>query len=118
MVRSVKSALKIPVAVKISPFYTSLAHFAAHLEAAGVDGLVLFNRFYEADIDIEELELRSRLHLSTSDELLLRLRWLAILSGTLKGGHAGGGGRCAHRRGRHQGHHVRRFGHPDGVGAA
>ena len=85
MVRAVKSALKIPVAVKLSPFYTSLCHFATHLEAAGVDGLVLFNRFYEADLDIEELEATSRLQLSTSDELLLRLRWLAILSGTLNG---------------------------------
>jgi len=84
MVRDVKSALKIPVAAKISPFYTSLAHFASRLEAAGLDGLVLFNRFYEADLDIEELEPVSRLHLSTSDELLLRLRWLAILSGTLQ----------------------------------
>ena len=84
MARSVKSALKIPVAAKISPFYTSLAHFASRLEAAGVDGLVLFNRFYETDVDIEELEPRSHLQLSTSDELLLRLRWLAILSGRLK----------------------------------
>jgi dihydroorotate dehydrogenase (fumarate) len=84
MVRDVKSAIKIPVAAKISPFYTSLANFAARLEANGLDGLVLFNRFYEADLDIDELEPVSRLHLSSSDELLLRLRWLAILSGTLK----------------------------------
>jgi dihydroorotate dehydrogenase (fumarate) len=84
MVRAVKSVLKVPVAAKISPFYTSLAHFATHLEAAGADGLVLFNRFFEADVDIEELEQKSRLRLSTSDELLLRLRWLAILSGTLR----------------------------------
>lgn len=84
MVREVRSALTIPIAAKISPFYTSLAHFAMRLEEAGVDGLVLFNRFYEADLDIEALEPVSRLHLSTSGELLLRLRWLAILSSTLK----------------------------------
>jgi dihydroorotate dehydrogenase (fumarate) len=83
MIRELKSVLKIPVAVKLSPFYTSLAHFAKRMEDAGVDGIILFNRFFEADIDIEELEQKSRLHLSSSEELLLRLRWLAILSGTL-----------------------------------
>jgi dihydroorotate dehydrogenase (fumarate) len=83
MVGDVKKALRIPVAVKLSPFYTALPNFARRLETAGADGLVLFNRFFEADIDIEELAVVSHMHLSTSAELLLRLRWLAILSGRL-----------------------------------
>ena len=81
IVRRVKRAVTIPVAVKLSPFLSALSHFAAELEAAGADGLVLFNRFYQPDIDVELLEVRPDLHLSTSAELLLRLRWLAILSG-------------------------------------
>jgi dihydroorotate dehydrogenase (fumarate) len=80
MVREVKSSVVIPVAVKLSPFYSSLAAFAHDLEAAGADGLVLFNRFYQADIDVEALEVERILRLSDSSELLLRLRWLAILS--------------------------------------
>ncbi|MFA6958819.1 MAG: dihydroorotate dehydrogenase-like protein [Thermoanaerobaculia bacterium] len=83
MVGDMKKAVRIPVAVKLSPFYTALPNFARRLEAAGADGLVLFNRFFEADIDIEELAVISHMHLSTSSELLLRLRWLAILSGRL-----------------------------------
>jgi dihydroorotate dehydrogenase (fumarate) len=77
----VKKAVGIPVCVKLSPFYSSLAHFAKRLDAAGADGIVLFNRFYQPDIDVEELEVVRTLHLSDSSELLLRLRWLAILSG-------------------------------------
>jgi dihydroorotate dehydrogenase (fumarate) len=72
------------VAVKLSPFYTSLAHLARRLDDAGVDGLVLFNRFYQPDIDIEELQAVRALHLSNSSELPLRLRWLAILSGRVR----------------------------------
>jgi dihydroorotate dehydrogenase (fumarate) len=83
MVADMKKALRIPVSVKLSPFYTALPNFARRLETAGVDGLVLFNRFFESDIDIEELAVVSQMHLSTSSELLLRLRWLAILSGRL-----------------------------------
>ncbi|MGK2859162.1 MAG: dihydroorotate dehydrogenase-like protein [Thermoanaerobaculia bacterium] len=83
MVADVKKAVKIPVAVKLSPFYTALPNFARRLEAAGADGLVLFNRFFESDIDIDELAVISQMQLSTSAELLLRLRWLAILSGRL-----------------------------------
>lgn len=83
MVGDMKKALRIPVAVKLSPFYTALPNFARRLETAGADGLVLFNRLFEADIDIEELAVVSQMHLSTSSELLLRLRWLAILSGRL-----------------------------------
>ena len=83
MVREVRRAVRIPITVKLSPFYTSLAHFACELEGAGADGLVLFNRFFESDLDIEELEVIPRLNLSYSGEILLRLRWLAVLSGTL-----------------------------------
>jgi dihydroorotate dehydrogenase (fumarate) len=78
---AVKEAVRIPVAVKLSPFFSSLANLAAQLEGAGVDGLVLFNRFYQPDIDVESLDVAPRLLLSDSSELLLRLRWLAILAG-------------------------------------
>lgn len=83
LVREVRRSVKIPLAVKLSPFYTALPHFAGKLEAAGADALVLFNRFFESDIDIEELAVISQMQLSDSRELLLRLRWLAILSGRL-----------------------------------
>ncbi|WP_309398344.1 dihydroorotate dehydrogenase-like protein [Cerasicoccus maritimus] len=81
IVKSVCESVKMPVSVKLSPFFTSLAHFARRLEEAGAKGLVLFNRFYQPDIDIEDLELKPKLKLSNSSELLLRLRWLAVLSG-------------------------------------
>jgi dihydroorotate dehydrogenase (fumarate) len=80
MLQAVKREIKIPVAVKLSPFYTSLANVVFRLEEAGADGLVLFNRFYQPDLDIEELHASPSLKLSTSAELLLRLRWLAVLS--------------------------------------
>jgi dihydroorotate dehydrogenase (fumarate) len=80
LVRKLKAQIRIPLAVKLSPFYTALANVAARLEVAGADGLVLFNRFYQSDIDVNALEVRSNLRLSTSAELLLRLHWLAILS--------------------------------------
>ena len=81
IVRMVKAAITIPIAVKLSPYFSSIAHLAAELQKAGADGLVLFNRFYQPDIDPEVLEAVPRLHLSHPDELLLRLRWLALLSG-------------------------------------
>ncbi len=81
VVRMVTQSVSIPVAVKLSPYYSALAHFATRLEAAGARGLVLFNRFYQADIDPEGLDVVPSLRLSRSVELLLRLRWLAILSG-------------------------------------
>jgi dihydroorotate dehydrogenase (fumarate) len=92
MLSAVKAAVRIPVAVKLSPFYTSLAHFAPRLQAAGADGLVLFNRFYQPDIDVEELHAIRSLVLSTSLELPLRLRYLALLSGRLKTSLAVSGG--------------------------
>ncbi len=92
VVREIKRSVTIPVAVKLSPFYTSLAHFALELDHTGVDGLVLFNRFYQPDINIEELEVERVLHLSNSSELSLRLRWLAILSGRVRPSLAVSGG--------------------------
>jgi dihydroorotate dehydrogenase (fumarate) len=80
MVRAVVAAVAVPVAVKLTPAYTSLPHFARRLEQAGARGLVLFNRFYQPDIDVDELRPVPALRLSDSSELLLRLRWLAILS--------------------------------------
>ena len=84
VVKVVKQAAKIPIAVKLSPFFSSVAHVAAGLDKLGADGLVLFNRFYQPDIDVEALEAVPSLHLSDSSELLLRLRWLAILSGKVR----------------------------------
>jgi len=92
MVKAVKKSVTIPVAVKLGSFYSSLPHFAHRLEAAGADGLVLFNRFYQPDIDVEKLEVRRTLQYSTSAELNLRLRWLAILSGRLRPSLAVSGG--------------------------
>jgi len=80
IVIAIRHAIEIPLAVKLSPFYTSLAGFARRLEIARVNGLVLFNRFFEADLDLEALEVKPHMQLSNSSELLLRLRWLAILS--------------------------------------
>jgi len=77
---AVKEAVSIPVAVKLSPFFSSLANLARQLEEKGAEGLVLFNRFYQPDVDIEELDVVPNLRLSTADELRLRLRWLAIIS--------------------------------------
>lgn len=92
MVSSVCDAVLLPVAIKLSPDYTSLAHFASRLDRAGAAGLVLFNRFYQSDIELETLEVRPRLHLSSPRELLLRLRWLAILRGSVRGSLAATGG--------------------------
>lgn len=80
VVRSVSSAVTIPVAVKLSPFFSALTNFALELQKNGADGLVVFNRFYQPDIDVELLEAVPSLKLSDSAELLLRLRWLAVLS--------------------------------------
>ena len=79
LVAGVRTALDIPLAVKIGPAFTALAHTARRLVEAGADGLVLFNRFYQPDIDLETLEVVPRLVLSDSDELRLPLRWIAIL---------------------------------------
>jgi len=80
IVRSVAEEVRIPVAVKLSPFFSALAHFAGRMDAAGARGLVLFNRFYQPDLDIEGRTVTHRLRFSDPQELPLRLRWLAILS--------------------------------------
>jgi dihydroorotate dehydrogenase (fumarate) len=79
-VSEVVKAVKLPIAVKLSPYYSSLPHFVRGLEQAGAAAIVMFNRVYQADIDPLKLEAQRTLHLSTSEELLLRLRWLAIMS--------------------------------------
>lgn len=81
IVRGFTSSMRIPVIVKLSPFYTSMASVASRLAEAGASGLVLFNRFYQTDVDVDEIATVPNLRLSTSAELLLRLRWLAILAG-------------------------------------
>ena len=83
-IRSVKKAVKIPVAVKVGPFFTNMAAMAHKLVAAGADGLVLFNRFYQPDLDLENLEVVPAVQLSSSAEILLPLRWIAILYGRIK----------------------------------
>jgi dihydroorotate dehydrogenase (fumarate) len=92
LVDNVCKAVEIPVAVKLSQSFTSLPHLAARLEAAGARGVVLFNRFYQPDFDIEALEVRPTLHFSTPSELLPRLHWAAILYGHFKGDIAVTGG--------------------------
>jgi dihydroorotate dehydrogenase (fumarate) len=81
VVQNVRRELKIPIAVKVSPYFTAFANVARELERAGANGLVLFNRFLQPDIDIRHLSAWPRLELSTSAELLLRLRWVAIVRG-------------------------------------
>lgn len=91
-VRNVVESVKIPLAVKISVFHTSLAHFATALSAAGASGVVMFNRFYQPDFDLEEMEVQPQLKLSDSTELLMRLRWLSIISPRFHGSLAASGG--------------------------
>jgi dihydroorotate dehydrogenase (fumarate) len=79
LVAAVCSAVEVPVAVKLSPYFSSFAHFAGGVVAAGADGLVLFNRFYQPDLDLETLDVTPRLELSRPGELRLPLRWIAIL---------------------------------------
>ncbi len=81
IVRDVRAEVQLPLAVKLSPFFTNIGAMARRLAEAGADGLVLFNRFYQPDIDIEELEVRPNLLLSTPHDLRLPLRWIALLHG-------------------------------------
>lgn len=92
ILRAVKSAVNIPVAVKLSPFFSNLSNMAQRLDSAGADALVLFNRFYQPDIDLEELELRPNVLLSTPQALRLPLTWIGILYGRIKAGLAATGG--------------------------
>lgn len=81
ILREVKAQVKIPVAMKLSPFFSALPNMAARLDRAGADALVLFNRFYQPDLDLEELSVVPHLVLSNSNEMRLPLRWIAILYG-------------------------------------
>jgi dihydroorotate dehydrogenase (fumarate) len=92
IVAVLKESIRIPLAVKLSPFYSSIPNLAAQLDAIGADGLVVFNRFYQPDFDPEHLETTLALDLSEPSELRLRLRWLAILSGRVKASLAVTGG--------------------------
>jgi dihydroorotate dehydrogenase (fumarate) len=83
LVAEVKSAMTIPLAVKISPFVTSIPNFVKRLVEAGADGIVLFNRFYQPDFDLDNLDIVHTLDLSTSAELRLPLRWISIMSGSI-----------------------------------
>jgi len=88
VVEQIRKGITIPLAVKLSPFYTALPNFARRLVEAGADGLALFNRFYQPDFDLETLEVVPNLVLTNSDELRLPLRWIAILYGRVKADYA------------------------------
>jgi dihydroorotate dehydrogenase (fumarate) len=92
LVESVTQQVSIPVAVKVAPYFSAMANMAARLSKAGAKGLVLFNRFMQPDIELEELEVAPHLVLSTSDELRLALRWIAILRGRVDASLAATGG--------------------------
>ena len=92
IVQAVKAVVTIPVAVKLGPFFSNMAHTAKRLDWAGADALVLFNRFYQPDIDLEALEARPSILLSTPQAQRLPLRWIAILKGKLKANLAATGG--------------------------
>ena len=81
LVQDIRSKINIPIAVKLSPSFTALPNFAKRLADAGANGLVLFNRFYQPDFDLDELEVVPNLYLSTSEELRMPLRWIALLYG-------------------------------------
>ncbi|MBN1668369.1 MAG: dihydroorotate dehydrogenase-like protein, partial [Anaerolineales bacterium] len=81
LVRDIRARVQIPIAVKLSPSFTALPNFAKRLAEAGVNGLVLFNRFYQPDFDLETLEVVPNLQLSRSEELRMPLRWIALLYG-------------------------------------
>lgn len=82
--RAVKEAVTIPVSLKVGPFFSAFANVAKHFDEAGADGLVLFNRFYGPDIDLDSLEVMPKLVLSNQSEMQLALRWVAILYGNIK----------------------------------
>lgn len=90
--KAIKSIVKIPVAVKLSPFFSSIPNMAKKLDDAGADGIVLFNRFYQPDIDLENLEVAPNMILSAPHDLRLPLRWIAILHGQVKASLAGTSG--------------------------
>ena len=83
IVTSIKGLLKIPVAVKLSPYFTNLSQFAHRLDKLGTDGLVLFNRFYQPDIELETLEVSPNVVPSTPTAMRLPMRWIALLYGRI-----------------------------------
>jgi dihydroorotate dehydrogenase (fumarate) len=92
IVKAVKSVISLPVAVKLSPYFSNMANMAKRLDQAGANALVLFNRFYQPDIDLDALEVQPNLNLSTSHDMRLPLRWVAILYGQIKAEMAATGG--------------------------
>ena len=94
--KAVKNKVKIPVAIKLSPFFSSMSNMAKKLDEAGADGLVLFNRFYQPDFDLDKLEVAPNLMLSTNWEMRLPLRWIAILYGNVKASMAATSGIHSH----------------------
>ncbi|MGB9771093.1 MAG: dihydroorotate dehydrogenase-like protein [Candidatus Kapaibacteriota bacterium] len=84
IIKAVKSATNLPVAVKLGPFFSNFANFAKRIEEAGANALVLFNRFYQPDVDLEKLEVHPSIHLSTSHANRLPMRWIAILKNKIK----------------------------------
>ncbi len=92
IVRAARAAVTIPLAVKLSPFYTSVANLAHRFDGLGVDGLVLFNRFFQPDIDVDKLDYVARLDPSDPTELKVRLRWIALLFGRVRASLALSGG--------------------------
>jgi len=89
ILNAVKSNVNIPVAIKLSPYFSSMTKMAMELDEAGADALVLFNRFYQPDLDLDELEVKPGVVLSSSDDLRLPLRWIAVLSDNIKASLAG-----------------------------
>ncbi|MEW6277477.1 MAG: dihydroorotate dehydrogenase-like protein [Candidatus Eremiobacterota bacterium] len=96
VVKAVREQIEIPLAVKLGPFFSSPAHFARRLCEAGADGLVLFNRFYQCDFDLDQLELVPRLELSRPYEMLMPLTWIAVLFGRVEADLALTGGVGSH----------------------
>lgn len=92
LVSAVRQSISIPLSVKVGPYFSAMANMGVRLSQAGANGLVLFNRFFQPDIDLDTLEARPQLHLSAPDELLLALRWIAILHGRINCSLAASGG--------------------------
>ena len=92
LVAGVKQSISIPLAVKVGPYFSAMGNMGVRLGQAGADGLVLFNRFFQPDIDLETMETQPRLHLSTPSELSVPLRWIAILHGRVDASLAATGG--------------------------
>ena len=96
LLTELRSCVSLPITVKLSPFFSSLGHFVKQLEVAGANGVSLFNRFYQPDIDIDSLRVSATMHLSRSDDSLLAMRWLGILHGRVNVSLAATGGIHTH----------------------